>query len=70
MLLPVMGRNIISLNEPQNSIVVKGQYFGPALTDAQKIVLQLDGKPYPAKLDKTGAFSAVVETKMLTGSST
>lgn len=70
MLLPVMGQNIISLNEPQNSIVVKGQYFGPALTDAQKIVLQLDGKPYPAKLDKTGAFSAVVETKMLTGSST
>ncbi|MFV8194108.1 AmpG family muropeptide MFS transporter [Acinetobacter soli] len=70
MLLPVMGRNIISLNEPQNSIVVKGQYFGPVLTEAQKIVLQLDGKPYPAKLDKTGAFSAVVETKMLTGSST
>ncbi len=52
MLLPVMGRNIISLNEPQNSIVVKGQYFGPALTDAQKIVLQLDGKPYPPSLIK------------------
>lgn len=36
-LLPVTTDNLISANEQENSIVVRGQYLGPDLTAEQKL---------------------------------
>ncbi len=35
--LPLTSDNRISENEASNSIVVRGQYAGPALTDSKKL---------------------------------
>ncbi len=43
-------------NEQSNGIVVRGNY-NRELSDAQKIQVLLDGKPFDAKLDKQRSFS-------------
>ena len=67
-LLPVTSNNQITLHEHSSSIVVKGQYFGEPLTATQKIVIDLDGESFDAKLDKNGVFSAVVGADKLLAS--
>ncbi|MFP6842670.1 MAG: MFS transporter [Acinetobacter sp.] len=64
-LLPVTSDNTVSLQEQNKSLVVRGQYFGHALNDAQKIIIQLDGQQFDANLDKTGIFSAAIPAQTL-----
>lgn len=66
--LPLTSDNRISANETSNSIVVRGQYAGPALTEQQKIVLQLDGQSFDAKLDAQGIFTAAIAGQLLADS--
>ncbi len=66
--LPLTSDNRISENEASNSIVVRGQYAGPALTEQQKIVLQLDGQNFDAKLDAQGIFTATIAGQLLADS--
>lgn len=66
--LPLTSDNRISENEASNSIVVRGQYAGPALTEQQKIVLQLDGQNFDAKLDAQGIFTAAIAGQLLADS--
>lgn len=63
--LPVTSDNTVSLQEQNKSLVVRGQYFGHALNDAQKIIIQLDGQKFDANLDKTGIFSAAIPAQTL-----
>ncbi|WP_180101883.1 MFS transporter [Acinetobacter sp. YH12126] len=65
MLLPVTSDNTISAQETANSIVVRGQYLAGALKENQKIQIILDAKPFDAKLDKTGVFSAAIPGQAL-----
>lgn len=67
LLLPVTSDNVISANETANSIVVRGQY-AQALQGGQKIQVLLDGKPFEAKLDKEGIFSAAIPAEALAAS--
>ena len=67
-LLPLTSDNTISVAEKANSIVVRGQYVGPALTEQQKIVLQLDGQNFDAKLDAQGMFTAAITGQLLADS--
>ncbi|WKT72311.1 AmpG family muropeptide MFS transporter [Acinetobacter variabilis] len=64
-LLPVTTDNLISANEQENSIVVRGQYLGPDLTAEQKIVLELNGDKFDAKLDEERVFSAAIPAEKL-----
>lgn len=64
-LLPVTSDNTVSLQEQNKSLVVRGQYFGHALNDAQKIIIQLDSQKFDANLDKTGIFSAAIPAQTL-----
>lgn len=66
--LPLTSDNRISANETSNSIVVRGQYAGPALTEQQKITLQLDGQTFDAKLDAQGIFTAAISGQLLADS--
>lgn len=68
--LPLTSDNCISANETSNSIVVRGQYTGPTLTEQQKIVLQLDGQSFDAKLDAQGIFTAAIAGQLLADSPT
>ncbi len=43
-ILPVMGNDQVSLKDGEGSVVVRGQYFGQALTPTQKLSLALMGK--------------------------
>ena len=67
-LLPLTSDNTISVAEKANSIVVRGQYVGPTLTEQQKIVLQLDGQNFDAKLDAQGMFTAAITGQLLADS--
>lgn len=67
-ILPVTSDNMIASHEKENSLVVRGQYFGPALSETQKIVLHLDGQKFDANLDKTGVFSAAIPAESLANS--
>lgn len=64
-LLPVTSQNKITIDQAKENMVVKGQYFGKPLTEIQKIVVDLDGKTFDAKLDNNGVFSAVIPAKQL-----
>ena len=64
-LLPVTTDNLISANEQENSIVVRGQYLGSDLTTEQKIVLELNGDKFDAKLDEGRVFSAAIPAEKL-----
>ncbi|NNH77080.1 MFS transporter [Acinetobacter sp. ANC 5380] len=67
-ILPVTSDNTIALYEKNNSLVIRGQYFGQPLSESQKIVLSLDGQTFDANLDKTGVFSAAIPAKVLINS--
>ncbi|MCH7337087.1 MFS transporter [Acinetobacter sp. NIPH 2699] len=67
-MLPITSNNEITLHEQSGSIVVRGQYFGEPLTATQKIVIDLDGQNFDAKLDRNGVFSSVIEAKQLLAS--
>ena len=68
-ILPVMGNDQVSLNEGEGSVVVRGQYFGQALTPTQKIIISLDGQKFDAKMtDQKGVFSAAIDAKKLVAS--
>lgn len=67
-MLPITSNNEITLHEQSGSIVVRGQYFGEPLTATQKIVVNLDGQNFDAKLDRNGVFSTVIEAKQLLSS--
>ena len=67
-MLPITSNNEITLHEQSGSIVVRGQYFGVPLTATQKIVIDLDGQNFDAKLDRNGVFSSVIEAKQLLSS--
>jgi len=45
--------------------VVRGQYLGPDLTAEQKIVLELNGDKFDAKLDEERVFSAAIPAEKL-----
>ncbi len=68
LLLPITADNVINARESQNSVVVRGQ-FAQTLNENQKIQVVLDGKPFEAKLDKDGIFSAAVPGEVLAKSS-
>ena len=65
LVLPLTSDNQISPQEKRNSLVVKGQYAGPALTAQQKIVLRLDQEQFETKLDTSGIFSAAIDANLL-----
>lgn len=44
-----MGSDQISANSSEGSVVIRGQYFGKALSPTQKIVVNLDGQNFDAK---------------------
>ncbi|WP_081038677.1 AmpG family muropeptide MFS transporter [Acinetobacter pittii] len=68
-ILPVMGNDQVSLKEGEGSVVVRGQYFGQALTPTQKIIISLDGQNFDAKMtDQKGVFSAAIDAKKLVAS--
>lgn len=67
-ILPVTSDNTISAQERNNSLVIRGQYSGPALSESQKIVLSLDKQTFDANLDKTGIFSAAIPAEVLINS--
>lgn len=67
-LLPVTSQNKIAIDQAKENMVVKGQYFGKPLTETQKIVVDLDGKTFDAKLDNNGVFSVVIPAKQLIAS--
>lgn len=67
-ILPVTSDNTIALYEKNNSLVIRGQYFGQPLSESQKIVLSLDGQTFDANLDKTGVFSAAIPAEVLINS--
>ena len=48
-ILPLMGSDQISANSSEGSVVIRGQYFGKALSPTQKIVVNLDGQNFDAK---------------------
>lgn len=65
-ILPVMGNDQVSLKEGEGSVVIRGQYFGQALTPTQKIIISLDGQNFDAKMtDQKGVFSAAIDAKKL-----
>lgn len=67
-LLPITSDNQLSATEAKQSIVVKGQIAGIPVSELnpdQPITLKLDGKTYPAKLDKDGLFSGAIDGKAL-----
>ena len=64
-----MGNDQIYLKEGERSIVIRGQYFGQALTPTQKIIISLDGQNFDAKMsDEKGIFSAAIDAKKLASS--
>ncbi|GAA5586253.1 hypothetical protein Acal01_01396 [Acinetobacter calcoaceticus] len=68
-ILPIMGNDQIYLKEGERSIVIRGQYFGQALTTTQKIIISLDGQNFDAKMsDEKGIFSAAIDAKKLASS--
>ena len=70
-LLPLTGDSQLSSQELRQSVVVKGQVVGVKATDlnAEKpVILVLDQKEYPAKLDKDGLFTGVIDAEALKGS--
>ncbi|MGU3311337.1 AmpG family muropeptide MFS transporter [Acinetobacter sp. M5A5_2a] len=68
-ILPIMGNDQIYLKEGERSIVIRGQYFGQALTPTQKIIISLDGQNFDAKMsDEKGIFSAAIDAKKLASS--
>ncbi|OAL81551.1 transporter [Acinetobacter sp. SFB] len=67
-ILPVTSDNIIALYEKNNSLVIRGQYYGQPLSESQKIVLSLDKQTFDANLDKTGVFSAAIPAEILINS--
>lgn len=67
-ILPVTSDNVITAHEQDNSLVVRGQYFGQPLTETQKIVLHLDEQKFDANLDKTGVFSTAIPAESLANS--
>ncbi|NNH88383.1 AmpG family muropeptide MFS transporter [Acinetobacter terrae] len=67
-ILPVTSDNTIALYEKNNSLVIRGQYFGQPLSESQKIVLSLDGQTFDANLDKTGIFSVAIPAEVLINS--
>lgn len=68
-ILPVMGNDQVLLKDGEGSVVVRGQYFGQALTPTQKIIISLDGQNFDAKMtDQKGVFSAAIDAKKLVAS--
>ena len=68
LLLPITSDNQLDQQEQKNSLVVRGQYAGPAFNPEQKIVLHLDGHNFDAKLDDNGIFSAAIDAHLLVNS--
>ncbi len=72
-LLPIARDNQLSKAELKQSVVVKGQLVGvndASLKIEQPITLKLDGKDFPAKLDKDGIFTGSIDAQALQNSPT
>lgn len=69
-LLPVTSDNVITPAEQNNSVVVRGQYFGQPLSESEQIILKLDDQTFTANLDKAGIFSAAIPAELLLNSRT
>ena len=67
-ILPLTSDNVITQFEKDKNLVVRGQYFGPELSSAQKITLSLDGESFDAKLDNAGVFTAAIPADKLIAS--
>lgn len=67
-LLPVTSDNVITPAEQNNSVVVRGQYFGQPLSESEQIILKLDDQTFTANLDKAGIFSAAIPAELLLNS--
>ncbi|WP_445115584.1 AmpG family muropeptide MFS transporter [Acinetobacter sp. WZC-1] len=69
LLLPISQDNQLSGEELKQNVVVKGQLNGVALSHLkhkdQAIVYTLDAGEYPVKIDDQGAFSGVIDGKLL-----
>lgn len=67
-LLPITSDDRISVQEAEQSLVIRGQLSGldaAQLQPEQPLSLVLDGKEYPAKLEEGGLFSGVIEGQQL-----
>lgn len=67
-LLPITSDDRISVQEAEQSLVIRGQLSGldaVQLQPEQPLSLVLDGKEYPAKLEEGGLFSGVIEGQQL-----
>ena len=67
-LLPITSDDRISVQEAEQSLVIRGQLSGlnaAQLQQEQPLSLVLDGKEYPAKLEEGGLFSGVIEGQQL-----
>lgn len=72
-LLPISSDNTLSKAELKQNVVVKGQLVGVnenQLIAEQPIILKLDGKEFPAKLDKAGIFTGSIDGQTLQNAST
>ncbi len=70
-ILPLMGSDQITAKSSEGSVVVRGQYFGKALSPNQKIVVSLDGQNFDAKMtDQKGVFNAAIDMQKLLSSPT
>nr|WP_171531980.1 MFS transporter [Acinetobacter defluvii] len=72
-LLPISSDNTLSKAELKQNVVVKGQLVGVnenQLSTEQPIILKLDGKEFPAKLDKAGIFTGSIDGQTLQNAST
>lgn len=63
--LPITSNNTITIHEWDKSIVVRGQYFGGALKDNERLIFQVGTEKFDAKLDKDGIFSSAIPAKVL-----
>jgi len=70
-LLPLTNNNVFSQKELAQNIVIKGQLANISSVDLnaeRPVTLKLDGKEYPAKLDKDGLFSGTIDINNLKAS--
>ncbi|WP_421721576.1 AmpG family muropeptide MFS transporter [Acinetobacter guerrae] len=70
-LLPITSDDQLSPAELKQSVVVKGQISGLDAKQLQAdhpILLKLDGKIFPTKLDATGTFSGIIDHQALQNS--
>ena len=73
LILPISQDNQLSQDELKQSVVLRGQINGidlEKIDPSKSIVLVLEGKEYPAKIDPQGVFTGAIEGKALASAHT